>query len=319
MKRPIAMIAGFLIVPACGVVAILTAQERYNNRNSAKDRRVTGLAQVPMQPTILPTLGGPQRSFEANNQPTHMNVYYPAVSAYSPPAQFNSPMHESALLVQQAQQALANARSDEEREGAQANLRKALNLQFDADMEQREKELEGIRRRLTEMTRLLEKRSAAKEQIVELRLQVLAQDAAGLGWASAVGRWPSNLGPGPGVQLPNLPPPNYNFSPSPYSDPGTGFNAPAAPSPPNMSIPNIVNGSNLESLLPSIPAPAIPGPGTALPPPAPARAPRPNNPVSEPSAFQKNNDARSEQPLFSADKEPARSEKNRSPDNDDSE
>jgi hypothetical protein len=237
-----------------------------------------------------------------------MNVYYPPVSGYSTPAQFNSPLHESALLVQQAQQALANARSDEEREGAQANLRKALNLQFDADMEQREKELEGIRERLTEMTRLLEKRSAAKEQIVELRLQVLAQDADGLGWASAAGRWPGNAGPG--VQLPGLPPPNYGFSP--YSTPGTGFNAPAAPSPPNMSIPNIINGANIESTYPN----ALPSGSNTIP--GRATAPRPDNRNPEPNNFPPN-DARSEQPLFSTDEEPGRSENNRSPDNDDAE
>lgn len=313
MKRPIAMIAGFLIVPACGVVAILKAQERYNNGNSAKDRRVTGLASNPLPPPIAPPAlapldGGPQRSYQVN-QPTHMNVYYPPVSGYSPPSQFNSPLHESALLVQQAQQALANARSDEESQGAQANLRKALNLQFDADMEQREKELESIRERLTEMTRLLEKRSAAKEQIVELRLQVLAQDADGLGWASAAGRWPGNAGPG--VPHPNLPPPNYGFSP--YSTPGTGFNAPTAPTPPNVSIPNVMNGANLEPMLP----PGVPGPGAALP--GRAIAPRPDNRNPEPNNLLPN-EARLEQPApFSADEEPGRSENNRRPDNDDAE
>lgn len=314
MKRPIAIIAGFLIVPACGVVAVLTAQERYNS-SSNNQKRTAGFAQVAGGPLPVPGYAAPAYPAPQAPNRTGGQLYYADALAEFDNSfkQFHSPVHESAQLVQQAQQGLATAGNEEERERAKASLRKALNLQFDADMEQREKELAGIRERLTEMTRLLEKRSAAKEQIVDLRLQVLAQDADGLGWASAVGKWPGNAGPGPGVPLPNLPPPNYGYSP--YSTPGTAFNTLAAPAPPHMPMPTVVNGSNLEPMLP----PGFPGPGTALPGPVPARAPRPNSPASEPNAFQKNNDPRSEQPLFSADEEPGRSENYRSSDNDDAE
>jgi hypothetical protein len=316
MKRPIAMIAGFLIVPTCGVVAILTAQERYNS-SSNKQRRTSGDAQVvggsPPVPgytvpgytvpgysvpgSAAPAYPAPQALNRTGDQP-----YYHAVVDYGSPAQFNPlPQQAQQAMVAQAQQALATASSPEERERVHAKLREALNQQFDADMQQREKELDGIRQRLGEMTRLLEKRSAAKEQIVELRLQVLAQDADGLGWVSAVGRWPSNTSPG--VPLPSLPPSNYGFSP--YSNQGTGFPAPAAPAPPNMFIPNVINGANIESTYPS----ALPGR---------ASAPRLNAPPSDPNNFQ-NNGARSEQPMFSADEEPERFENNRSPDSDDAE
>ncbi len=309
MKRPIAMIAGFLIVPACGVIAILTAQERYNSSSNNK-RPALGLAEVNGGFPLVDAYAAPQDPNRTGPQP-----YFHALADNGSPVLFN-PLVQQAQQAQvaQAQQALAAASSPEERERVQAKLREALNQQFDADMQQREKELEGIRQRVAEMTRLLEKRSAAKEQIIELRLQVLAQDADGLGWASAAGRWPSNAGPG--VQLPGLPPPNYSFSP--YTNQGTGFASPLAPAPPNIFMPNVINGANIESTYQS----ALPGPGTVgtvLPGPAPARAPRPNSPASEPNAFQRNNDARSEQPLFSADEEPDRSENKRSPDNDDAE
>lgn len=293
MKRPIAIIAGFLIVPACGVVAVLTAQERYNS-SSNNQKRASGIAEGAGGFRAVSGYAAPQGPNRTGDQPYYHTVvdYYP-VDGYNSPAQFHSPVHESAQLVQQAQQALAAASSPEERERVQAKLREALNQQFDADMQQREKELEGIRQRVAEMSRLLEKRSAAKEQIIELRLQVLAQDADGLGWASAAGRWPGNAGPG--VSLPNLPPPNFGFSP--YPTPGTGFPPPAVPAPPNMSIPNIINGANRESTFPS----SLPGRGTTLP--GRATAPRLNNPASESNNFQ-NSDTRSGLLPLPADEEP---------------
>jgi hypothetical protein len=260
-----------------------------------------GLAEVNGGFTPIDAYAAPQDPNRIGAQP-----YFHAVADNGSQVLFN-PLVQQAQQAQavQAQQALAAASSPEERERVQAKLREVLNQQFDADMQQREKELEGIRQRVAEMTRLLEKRSAAKEQIIELRLQVLAQDADGLGWASAAGRWPGNAGPG--VPLPNLPPPTYSFSP--ISTPGTAFNPPAAPAPPNVFIPNVINGANIESTYPN----ALPASGAILPGVAPA--PRTN---PEPNSSQKD-ELRSEQPLFSADEVPGISENNRSPDNDDAE
>ncbi len=160
MKRPLAILAGFAVVSACSLAAILTAQERYED--ASKVRRSSGVSSMSTTATA-----------------------FPAQAVVHGQAMVN----EYAVAVQNAQQFLKSAGTDKEREEAQDGLREALSAQFDADVKKREEELESIRKRLTEMTELLEKRTAAKEEIVDLRLQVLSQDADGLGWADSNDGW----------------------------------------------------------------------------------------------------------------------------------
>ncbi|MGD9854147.1 MAG: hypothetical protein AB7U20_04270 [Planctomycetaceae bacterium] len=78
---------------------------------------------------------------------------------------------------------LKSVKSDEEKEAVTKELRDALLTAFDADMRQRQAELDKIKQRVAAMEAELEKRTAAKDDIVALRLQVLVNDAAGLGWS----------------------------------------------------------------------------------------------------------------------------------------
>ena len=87
-----------------------------------------------------------------------------------------------------AQRELASAQSDEEKSKAKETLSKALSDCFDQDVENRKQELESIRTRLAEMETQLKKRMDGKDDIVRLRLQVLANNANGLGWADPSNR-----------------------------------------------------------------------------------------------------------------------------------
>ena len=82
-----------------------------------------------------------------------------------------------------AQRELASAQSDKEKSKAKETLSKALSDCFDQDVENRKQELESIRTRLAKMEAQLKKRIDGKDEIVRLRLQVLANNANGLGWA----------------------------------------------------------------------------------------------------------------------------------------
>ena len=84
-----------------------------------------------------------------------------------------------------AQQQLASAQNDKEKSKAKETLARALSDCFDLDIKNRELELESIRNRLSKMEAQLKKRIDGKDEIVQLRLQVLANNASGLGWSEA--------------------------------------------------------------------------------------------------------------------------------------
>lgn len=93
-----------------------------------------------------------------------------------------SAQREAALQVQQATEKLNIAKNEEEKQTAKIALEEALVHQFDLDIENRRKELDAIKKRLTEMETLLEKRVAGKTDIVALKLQMTVNNASGLGW-----------------------------------------------------------------------------------------------------------------------------------------
>lgn len=85
----------------------------------------------------------------------------------------------SALSV--ARKKLAAAKSDEDKAGAEQELRQATDVYFGEDMERREKELESIRQRVVRMESHLNKRVSAKSEIIELQLKAFVYEAKGLG------------------------------------------------------------------------------------------------------------------------------------------
>lgn len=61
--------------------------------------------------------------------------------------------------------------------------KEALEIQFDADIAKRRMELSAIKKRVEKMEATLEKRIADKDKIIDLRFQVIQNDAQGLGWS----------------------------------------------------------------------------------------------------------------------------------------
>ena len=64
---------------------------------------------------------------------------------------------------------------------AEKRLRQALVDYFNEDMKRREERLEGVRQRIADIQSHLEKRAAAKADIIELQLRAFAYEADGLG------------------------------------------------------------------------------------------------------------------------------------------
>ena len=88
------------------------------------------------------------------------------------------------------------AKSDEDRVAAEKELRAALVERFELLMKQREADLADLKARLERLTAQLQKRRDAKDDIVELRLKVVMNEANGLGFfpdSNQLGRRPRGI------------------------------------------------------------------------------------------------------------------------------
>jgi hypothetical protein len=140
------------------------------------------------------------------------------------------PQPERMNRIRESAKAFVDAEDDDAREDAERNLNEQLNEYFEEDMKRREEELANVERRVKELRELLERRREKRDDIIRLQVEVLQNEANGLGFFSAEGPggaqnfnmlfWP----PGPSAGLPQGHPPVQAIPATPYA-PG----APAAP------------------------------------------------------------------------------------------
>lgn len=81
-----------------------------------------------------------------------------------------------------AVQKYQTAETDEARAAAEKELREAVTEQFELLVKEREEQIADLQARLAKLTEQLQKRRDAKDQIVDLRVQVLINEAKGLGF-----------------------------------------------------------------------------------------------------------------------------------------
>jgi len=93
---------------------------------------------------------------------------------------------------------LRAAETDEAKDEAKKATQTLLDGYFEADMKKREREIADIEARVKRLRAQLEKRRAAKDEIVQLQLKVIVNEAEGLGFFSAP---PSNLPGGMGAGM----------------------------------------------------------------------------------------------------------------------
>lgn len=86
--------------------------------------------------------------------------------------------------VRQAAEAVRDAKDDNEKEKAESKLRELLEDSFDADMSRRKESLIEMEDRLKKLQRQLERRREKMEEIVDLQMKVLVNEADGLGFYS---------------------------------------------------------------------------------------------------------------------------------------
>jgi hypothetical protein len=94
---------------------------------------------------------------------------------------------EAVDRIREAAKALVDAEDDDAREDAERGLNELLDGYFEEDMERREEELANVERRVKELRELLERRREKKDDIIRLQVEVLRNEADGLGFFSAEG------------------------------------------------------------------------------------------------------------------------------------
>ncbi len=93
-------------------------------------------------------------------------------------------------------QRLRDAGDDQEKEAIQGQLSSILEDYFERDLQRRTSEIDAIEQRVQRLRDQLEQRQQAKEEILQLQLRVLENEAAGLGFFS---RRPARPGYGTGM------------------------------------------------------------------------------------------------------------------------
>jgi hypothetical protein len=150
----------------------------------------------------------------------------------------------SAMLEAAAE--LRDSKSVKEKSEAEVRLRELLNKYFEDDMKRRQEELKDMEARLRKLHEQLQRREQKMEEIVDLQMKVLVNQADGLGFFndseanrfifSVEGQAPSPfkiIGPPAEVPIPPaafaVPAPNLPAQPAPAAAPAPPLEPSAAP------------------------------------------------------------------------------------------
>jgi hypothetical protein len=126
---------------------------------------------APVQAQPAPAVATPQPpNFQMLNRPDYGVMLWDGRSS--------AHQSESAQLAQQ----YVKATKEEEKREIRKKLADVLGQQFDAHIQQQQKELEDLEKQLASLRAIVKKRLDAKTPIVDRRIDQLVQEAEGLGW-----------------------------------------------------------------------------------------------------------------------------------------
>ena len=95
-----------------------------------------------------------------------------------------NPLRKAERALRDVTKKLKLMKGEYDREDAEALLRPALESYFAADLNGREQEINGIQKRIDSLEKLIEQRREARDQVISLQVEVLKNDAEGLGFFS---------------------------------------------------------------------------------------------------------------------------------------
>jgi len=92
--------------------------------------------------------------------------------------------NEMKKMIQQIPTLLATAKTEDEKQVMKSDLRKNLLDYFEKELDERESKLKPLEDRVKKLRGQIDKRRAAKEEVVDLQLQLIMNQAEGLGYFS---------------------------------------------------------------------------------------------------------------------------------------
>jgi hypothetical protein len=190
---------------ACILAAIVTAGMWDLQRSSAQVAGSSTAAPAPSPSPLLPATA--EASISPPGQQTPPPIEVPGLSRGqtkfftfedSGPRQVNAVYggigdkvihlttkggnRQAADALRQAAAALRDAKDDAAKTAAQGQLTELLDKVFEEDMQRREQELAQVEQRTKDLRALMGRRREKKNEIVELQIKVLLNEADGLGF-----------------------------------------------------------------------------------------------------------------------------------------
>lgn len=162
-------------------------------------------------------------------------------------------INETRQKIQNAVSQIRSPDADEsKKKDAKEFIAKYLKAEFQADQESRREQVERLEKQVEQLRKQLSKRDESQDKLIELRMQLLENDASGLSfpdsWGNISGPAPTHYYPTPHstssgtVPQPYNPNPNHLYPPSyppgaPLLTPSHSYPAPKNPNPDEANIP----------------------------------------------------------------------------------
>lgn len=168
--------------------------------------------QVPLpRPNSLPQVYTERIGYEYDWSAPNSQVSGPIVARYQ---QWSNPEERQAFA--KAYAAYQAAKDEDSRTKAAEELKAGLAKQYDSFIDGQAKQIAELEERLAKLKEQLEKRRAAKERMVDLKLQMVLSQAEGLGFPDA---GPPNVAFFYGDAMAPAIPPGVPQYPRPYPNP----------------------------------------------------------------------------------------------------
>ena len=204
-----------------------------NNSNSSGAKFGAQGSVFGGQPVLLPQYGTPQTSFPpaqngpyGNTVPGHpqpmspgllpsneLMVYqdgeFKVIQNTNDPSQIAEAREGSKVLTEAVQALRSESSKESERADAKKTLTQYLRAHFDHDEKKRREQVESLEAQVVKLKAQLEKRTQSKEQLIELRLKLLENDASGLAFPQSWSMLPGMENGGQWIQPYSLPTQNY--------------------------------------------------------------------------------------------------------------
>lgn len=148
-------------------------------------------------------------SMPQNELMVYQDGEFKVIQNTNDPDQITQARESSKVLADAVQTLRSESSKESERADAKKTLTQYLRAHFDHDEKKRREQVESLEAQVVKLKAQLEKRTQSKEQLIELRLKLLENDASGLAFPQSWSMLPGMENGGQWIQPYSLPTQNY--------------------------------------------------------------------------------------------------------------